>query len=113
MSEELTDEQARAFIDNEAEALAKRNFKNHPESIAERKSEKTMDAADWTPRDALISMLRRIDNGEKVDELIICFAEIRGTKRHLAVTSYLAATSNPLVSYGLLTRALYKIQSPG
>jgi hypothetical protein len=40
------------------------NFAAYPESLSERKAHKAQDGALWTPRDALIDMLRRIDNGE-------------------------------------------------
>lgn len=39
------------------------DFSNYPRSIAEVRSDKTTDAADWSVRDALISTLRDIDNG--------------------------------------------------
>lgn len=59
------------------------DFKDHPVSITERKS----DLADensgtlWTPRDALIRMLRQIDNGEiEPDALIICYRDVKANE---------------------------------
>jgi hypothetical protein len=40
------------------------NFAAYPESLNERKAHKAGNCSLWTPRDALIDMLRRIDSGE-------------------------------------------------
>lgn len=50
------------------------SFKDHPDTIGELRSDKSENAADWTPRDACISMLRDIDNGLEVATLIICYS---------------------------------------
>lgn len=48
------------------------NYGEHPKSIGEIKADKSQNAADWTPRDALIDLLRSIDSGEvKPDALVI------------------------------------------
>lgn len=64
------------------------DYSEHPKSITEIKSEKSGDAANWTPRDALISILRRLDAGEfeNVDALIVAFRDNKGetTKTHFA-----------------------------
>lgn len=50
------------------------DFKDHPVSVAERRSDKSEDAKDWTPRDLLIHMLRGIDSGTiKAETLLVCF----------------------------------------
>lgn len=53
------------------------NFSNHPPSIGEIKSDKSGSALDWTPRDALIWMLREIDAG-RIDcyHLILSWTQI-------------------------------------
>lgn len=84
------------------------NFKDHPVSIAERKSDKSMNAADWTPRDALINMLRRIDGGEKINEMVICYALREG---NAATPGFMAATSNPLCSVGLVCQVQNMLNS--
>lgn len=48
------------------------NYKNHPVSLGEIKSEKSHDSEHWTPRECLISMLREIDNGFNPETLVIC-----------------------------------------
>lgn len=50
------------------------DFADRPVSINEIKSDKTRDGSHWTPRDALIAMLRQIDSGKMdVDALVLCF----------------------------------------
>jgi len=52
------------------------DFADHPVSLAEARSDRTASAKDWTPRDALIAMLRSIDRGEtKPEVLVIAFRE--------------------------------------
>lgn len=40
------------------------NFKDHPPTIGEIRSQKNERAEQWSPRDALINILRLIDSGE-------------------------------------------------
>lgn len=50
------------------------NFTDAPISISELRSDKSGNAKDWTPRDALIALLRDIDSGKQdVDHAIICY----------------------------------------
>lgn len=50
------------------------NFADAPISLGELRSDRSDDAADWTPRDVLVSLLRTIDKGEIDPEtLIVCF----------------------------------------
>lgn len=46
-------------------------FKNVPQSITELRADKEHNGSLWTPRDAIISLLREIDNGLKIDMVII------------------------------------------
>lgn len=48
-------------------------YSDHPESITEIRAKKAANGTLWTPRDALIDVLRDIDNGLKVDALVVCF----------------------------------------
>lgn len=51
------------------------SFADYPITLGEAK--KSSAAHDWTPRDALISVLRAIDKGEiNPDCLIICYREL-------------------------------------
>lgn len=48
------------------------NFSDHPVSLQEHKADKENSAAAWKPRDALIHVLRLIDNGKiNPDSLVI------------------------------------------
>lgn len=77
------------------------DFSNHPPTIGEVRSERTRLASDWTPRDALITLLRDIDSGKvDVDALVIAY---RYNKRKR--TSFLAATPDGVTTLGLLERA--------
>lgn len=52
------------------------DFKDYPESLAERRSDKTSRSDDWSPRDALIATLRMIDRGEiKPDVMLVNWRE--------------------------------------
>ena len=52
------------------------NFKGFPRTIGELRSDKSDNGRDWTPRDALISLLREIDSGEtKATAIFICGVE--------------------------------------
>lgn len=51
------------------------SFADYPESLAEVRSGKDKDGAKWSPRDALIATLRKLDRGEiKPECLIVCWA---------------------------------------
>lgn len=85
------------------------DFKNHPKSITELRAEKEEDASKWTPRDALISVLRDIDSGEtSPDALVICYHEkLEGGHK----TSYVSATPNLVIALGLMDRTAFKMNS--
>lgn len=49
------------------------SFEEAPVSLSEVRSDRTNCAGDWTPRDALVAMLRQVDRGERkpVDLIIV------------------------------------------
>ncbi len=47
------------------------SFANFPQSVGDVRSERTMRAKDWTPREALIDVLRLIDSGEFAPDTLI------------------------------------------
>lgn len=52
------------------------NYKDYPISVSEQRAADEHDAALWTPRDLLLSMLRDIDNGTKAPtDIVLCYAE--------------------------------------
>lgn len=55
------------------------NFADYPESVAELKCD---NGAGWSPRDALINLLRDIDSGKIAPKsLVICGYEVLGKGR--------------------------------
>jgi len=49
------------------------DFSQHPKTIGEIRAEKTENAKDWRPRDALIDLLRQIDNGLEIKNMVIVY----------------------------------------
>lgn len=81
------------------------DFSKYPKSVGEARSEASERASDWTPREALISMLRDIDSGKvKTDALVICFRRPDGQK-----PGFVIASPDPLVTLGLLERTKFRI----
>jgi hypothetical protein len=79
------------------------SYADHPLSLAEIKSEREHDAALWTPRDCLIDLLRKIDNGMEVDTLIVCYRRVDVPKESRAC--FTQATQDGLISLGLMQAA--------
>lgn len=86
------------------------SFAEAPVSVAEVRAERASDGSQWTPRDALVSLLRDIDRGKvKASDLIVCYAG-RTDGGHTS-THYVAATSDALATNGLLARVMYLVNS--
>ncbi len=77
------------------------DYKDHPKSVTELRSDKTDKASDWTPRDVLIAMLRKIDSGEITDIKALSVVWTVDGK------SSWSSTSSPysLMTIGMLTNA--------
>jgi hypothetical protein len=85
------------------------DFANHPKSIGELRADKTQHAKDWTPRDALIEMLRSIDSGEMVlDALVVVGRQIMPDGA--IHTARRVSAPDTIVAVGLLNRAAFEIQ---
>jgi hypothetical protein len=82
------------------------NFAGYPESLGELRNDSN--AALWTPREALISVLRDIDSGKvKPDALVVCFRETTGKGE---TDSYFRQASPDVhVSLGLISFTAMKI----
>ena len=80
--------------------MSDESFKNYPLSLNEIKSEKEHDASLWTPRDCLIDLLRQIDNGKKINSLIICYEYT--DENEYSRASHQQSTKNGLTTLGLL-----------
>lgn len=76
------------------------NFSNHPPSLNEIRADKTQDATNWTPRDALISALRDIDSGKiDPDSLVIIY----NTKDDTESAKFFNATKGAVTLRGLVS----------
>lgn len=88
-------------------------FENTPVSIGEVRADKTRSAADWTPREALVELLRRIDSGEYsgMDALILCWRTVKKTaSKALEINSYYSASSPDIhTTLGVLARSEWSI----
>ena len=80
------------------------NFKDHPQTIGEIRSDKSDNARDWSPRDALITLLRRIDNGLDVHSVVISYAD---TEEGEYRVHYLASSASRGEALGLITRVTW------
>lgn len=83
-------------------------FANAPQSITELRAGKEHNGSLWTPRDALVSLLREIDNGLEVEMMIIGYRYKIDTDG--SGYSYTQSTPNVLTAIGLweLTGELLK-----
>lgn len=86
------------------------SFADFPVSTTEKRGKN--DARHWTPRDALISMLRRIDSGEipNVDALMIV---LRAKEDDAYRTYFSQATPDFHTSLGMLEHLKYRLHSDG
>jgi hypothetical protein len=85
------------------------NFADHPPTIGRLRSDRTGSCTDWSPRDVLIEMLRRIDAGETdIDAMVVCW-RARHADRD-ATGHFLQASPDPMVTLGLLSMTAYKMQ---
>jgi len=85
-------------------------FADHPVSLAEIKSDRSRSAKDWTPRDALIAVLRLIDRGElHPDVLVISFREKHADGE--TTTGYRSASPDGHTSIGVLAYVTMQIAS--
>jgi hypothetical protein len=89
------------------------SFADAPLSVAEIRSDKSANGADWTPRDALIATLREIDSGKlKPDALVIAMREPT-TDPGASITTFKNATPDALVAYGLMVDTILKLARTG
>jgi hypothetical protein len=82
------------------------NFADHPKTIGELRSDRTDSCGDWTPRDALIAVLRLIDNGMKCDALVVSYCEQDDGKD---IPRYRMAASDARIAVGLLAYTMHQI----
>ena len=89
------------------------DYSKHPKSIGELRSDKSENALDWTPRDALISVLRDIDSGkEKPVGLVIVWLDAPLKEKGVGTTAYTTAGLDTVQLVGLLAMTQTKIIRP-
>ncbi len=88
-------------------------YADAPRTITEIRSDKTGNSKDWTPRDALISILRDIDSGAiAVEQVVIVFA----TKEGDAAWKTRARCAGKFSTYecmGLVSDTLWRMHNDG
>lgn len=87
--------------------MSTESFSDYPRSVNELRCARSGSAADWTPREALIQLLRDIDEGVvKPDALVVSFREKveRGFR-----TSFSAACPDGGVLIALLEQTKFRI----
>ncbi len=83
------------------------SYTNHPHSVNELRALRSGNAADWTPREALIRVLRSIDDGKiKPDAVVVCLREKVDGGFH---TSFSAACPDSGVMLALLEQTKFRI----
>lgn len=90
-------------------------FENAPTMLGELRADKSGSAADWSPREALIELLRRVDSGEypHMDTLVLCWrtSTPKPNSKGREISSYYSAASPDIhTTLGVLLRAEYVIQ---
>lgn len=85
-------------------------FGEYPISLAEAKADKERNGSFWTPRDALISILRSIDNGEINPDALVCFVSDVGENGQHSTRFYNASPDN-YTCLGLIEMGKFKILS--
>lgn len=86
------------------------DFSKYPKSINELKDNDS--AAEWTPREAVISVLRKIDSGE-LDPNALVVVSITRKPNNVTNTDYTCASPNAATTLGMLEVAKYKLLKDG
>lgn len=82
------------------------NYADMPVSLAEERAVRDQNAALWTPRDALISLLREIDSGEvDVDIVFIAYSRSREDDPTCSQIGYRSAGGNLHTAIGVVEMA--------
>ncbi len=86
-------------------------FKDHPRSIGEARSDRSQKCYDWTPREALVAMLRRIDAGYPIKDLVIVYggALVEDAGRTVYGVGFSAAGRSELHLLGMIEQAKLKM----
>ncbi len=81
------------------------DYSKHPPTINEIKSDKTGNGSDWTPRDALIALLRDIDSGKIVLSGLFLAGLAPGADANAVRPFFSVSAKNPVEALGMLDLA--------
>jgi hypothetical protein len=86
------------------------DYKDHPMSIGEHRSNDDRNAALWRPRDLLISYLRDIDEGNiKPDCMFVCYTTINDGKKGVSFTGWGTSSPNVQMTLGTIEMAKFRM----
>lgn len=83
------------------------NYANEPKTVTTLRAEKESDASKWTPRDALIDALRRLDSGLIAPTSLIVMFDDSVNKQ----IGWSVSAQDKFLTLGLMTRCMHKYQS--
>lgn len=84
------------------------DFADHPVSLTEAKASRDHDSRLWTPRDALISLLRDIDSGAINPNALVAVCRTQDEDGGYR-TTFVNATPDVHVAMGLLARGQFRL----
>lgn len=85
------------------------DYSAYPVGLGDKRSDKSGNAADWSVREMLIDILRRIDGGENFDAAVLAY---RSTKPEgKPYTTFIAAGNSgyPVTLWGIVNRAQFQM----
>jgi hypothetical protein len=83
------------------------SFSDYPQSVNELRAERSGNAADWSPREALLQMLRDIDAGTVVPDALIISFRVKVGRGYS--TSFSAACPDSGVMLALLEQTKFRV----
>lgn len=85
-----------------------RSFAELPVSLGERRADQSMNAAHWSPREALLAALRDLDRGNlSADALLVIWR--KKTADGVTDSHYLASSPDVHTTLGLLEMAKHQV----
>lgn len=88
------------------------NFADYPKSLAEIRSDRSQNSADWTPRDALIDLLRDIDSGKFNPKSLMIVHKVADGEHGYFLGTTSAGVTSIHEGVGMLMEALTKRLDP-
>lgn len=88
------------------------SYADYPTLLGDVRSDRSNKAEDWSVREMLIDLLKRIDGGEKFDAAVVCYRSDQ--KKDEPYTTFICAGGKPIELWGIVARAqhLLHMQRP-